>query len=156
MSKDLVLRFATIEDAQLLLDWRNDPIARENSFSSEIVKYEEHIKWYNAVLNDPNIYIYILEYDGKPIGQTRFSIENNTADISYYIATEYRGHGYATKMMSLAEKKMFDLNSNIIFEAEVKLGNIASQKVFKKLKYELIKAGDILVFQKSLRRNGHI
>ena len=48
------LREAIIEDIDILCKWANDPLVRQNSFSTEKIRYEDHVKWFNRVLKGDN------------------------------------------------------------------------------------------------------
>ncbi len=62
------VRAADPGDCMRLLAWRNDPIARSNSFSQDEVRPEEHMAWLERALVDPAQSILIGELDGAPIG----------------------------------------------------------------------------------------
>ena len=44
------LREATIGDARMLLDWRNDESTRSASLNSEEIPWEGHLAWFKRVL----------------------------------------------------------------------------------------------------------
>jgi hypothetical protein len=44
MSKAIKLRLATIEDAEMLLDWRNDPEKRNASHNTSEIALKGHIE----------------------------------------------------------------------------------------------------------------
>ena len=46
------LKEAGRKDLDLLFQWVNEPSVRKNSFSTNVVSYEEHIEWYNKILCD--------------------------------------------------------------------------------------------------------
>ncbi|MGH9508910.1 MAG: UDP-2,4-diacetamido-2,4,6-trideoxy-beta-L-altropyranose hydrolase, partial [Terriglobales bacterium] len=49
----LRLRRATEQDCRLLWEWANDPDTRANSFSSELIPWDDHQRWFRAKLSDP-------------------------------------------------------------------------------------------------------
>lgn len=51
---DLSLRPATLEDAKMLLKWRNDKATRMASHTTDEVKLEKHIEWLKATLQNQN------------------------------------------------------------------------------------------------------
>lgn len=59
----LALRRGDFGDADLLFAWRNDPLVRNNSFHHESVRWEEHVQWYKALLEDRTRFQYILTAD---------------------------------------------------------------------------------------------
>ena len=52
MSDTVKLRTATIQDADLLLEWRNDPKTRKASHNTDEVQRDEHISWLTKTLNN--------------------------------------------------------------------------------------------------------
>lgn len=107
------LRPATFSDESILLEWKNDPIARENSSYSGSILQESHARWLHRVLNDSETHLYIAEIDGMPIGQGRIerswkaiSKKMDYALVGYSIDANERGKGYgkilAKKLVSLA------------------------------------------------------
>ena len=55
----LVLRVATLSDADILLAWRNDRETRRQSKSTDKVEQSSHVSWLTAVLNDDDRALYI-------------------------------------------------------------------------------------------------
>lgn len=138
MSDGYHLRKAKDTDINLLFDWVNDPLTRQNSFHSETIPWEEHRTWFQNVLENPKQQIYIYCNLEQPIGQVRIDISNDgfEAKVSYSIAKEYRGFGYGKRMLSLLSKQVkIDFPDIRKFVAEVKPENIASQRCFLDLGY---------------------
>ena len=46
------LRPAVMDDAEIVLEWRNDETTRNNSFSKDIISLDVHKKWYKNKLDD--------------------------------------------------------------------------------------------------------
>ncbi len=92
------LRPATAEDARLLFDWRNEPLTRAMSVSTEPVTWEAHLQWLSARLARPEPGLYICEDDGSARGMVRIDDDQ----ISYSIDLNFRGKGAATRMLMLA------------------------------------------------------
>lgn len=46
-------------DSSLIYNLSNDPLVRINSFNSEPIIYENHVKWFNKVINDSNILFFL-------------------------------------------------------------------------------------------------
>lgn len=111
------MRQATMDDAELLLAWRNDPAVREASFSTAVVELEGHKAWLASKFGS----IRIAEVDGVPVGQVR--VDGDT--VSYSVAAEYRGKGYGTQIIRSVMRQPL--------VAMVKHGNVASQHVFERL-----------------------
>lgn len=125
----MILRKTINKDWKILLDWRNDPITRENSFTQDYIDEEEHKKWFYNSLKSNTREIYILEdLNTNPIGTIRSDkIKNNIFILSWSISPKYRGKGYGSKILNLFLKE-----NNGIFIAEIKPDNIPSIKMVEK------------------------
>lgn len=136
--KSVYLRKAEISDMKLLYTWANDPIVRQNSFNTATILLEDHMKWFNRIMNDDNVIQYILMSEDIPIGQIRLNIEGTTAEIGYSIGAEYRGCGYGHKILKLMINEIKDTRPEVKeLVAKVKPGNIASKSLFEDEGYEL-------------------
>ena len=94
------LRKSTYNDWKILLDWRNDPITRENSFETGEVSEQTHKLWFNDSLLNPYREIYILENNNIPIGSIRSdNVSTNQYVLSWSITSNQRGNGYGTKIL---------------------------------------------------------
>lgn len=122
------LRKATIEDRDLLFQWANDPLVRKNSFSTAEIAYEEHVDWYNRVLDREDCIQYIYMDGEYPVGQARITLNGDSAEIGLSICEEMRSRGYGQKLIALISEKVLKEFPDIskIF-AEVKPENYASQ-----------------------------
>lgn len=130
------LRLVEPKDIDLLFTWANDKEVRNNAFNTKPILFEEHKKWFSKLINDTNQVQYIFMKDDIPIGQIRFTIEDEKAYIDYSIAPEMRGKGYGKNMLSLACKIISDhFHSVKVLVGQVKKGNIASEKCFEDCGY---------------------
>ena len=122
------LRKATFNDWKILLDWRNDPTTRKNSFETGEVSEQTHKLWFNDSLLNPNRSIYILEDNFTSVGSIRSDLHwNNQSVLSWSIAPDQRGKGYGTKILEI-----YLQNKKGKFIAEIKPRNIASIKMVEK------------------------
>lgn len=132
----------TTADCSLIYNLSNDPLVRANSFNSEPIVYENHVKWFNKVINDSNI-LFFLVFEGDDfVGQIRFvrtCEESNECVISLSITPEYRGKHIGRDFMDLGIIEMEKNWKKIeIVKAEVKCENEASNKLFMKDGFDLI------------------
>ena len=125
------LRRATEEDRDLLFQWANDSLVRENSFSTVKISYEEHVKWFDRILKRDDCIQYIYMDDDCPVGQVRITLKDHTAEIGYSICAEKRRLGYGQDLLHLISEKVWEEFPDVKkVYGEVKPGNIASQKAF--------------------------
>ena len=102
--KGLYLRRADYSDIDLLYLWANDPLVRKNSFQSDFIPLDAHIKWFNNMMIDNSILQFIMMNDSIPVGQVRLNLNGEDAYIGYSIAKEYRGKGYGREIIQLITK----------------------------------------------------
>ena len=136
-------RLATETDAKLLFDWANDFDVRNNAINSQLITWEEHLKWFKKRLNSSISKIFIFQTDQQPIGQVRFEYEKNAWLIDYSVDKLHRGKGIG-KLMLKEILDYFKTNESIV--AYVKIDNIASAKIFDSLgfkKNEIVKINKI-------------
>ncbi len=133
MERRLTFRRATIDDAKLLYDWRNDPVARENSFAStKEILWEEHITWLSAKLQDDKICIFILLEDNtRPIGQVRFDVFDKVGTVSIVIDPSLRGLGYGRKGLKMLCDYIFSAQIAVCLKACIKKTHSASLDIFR-------------------------
>ena len=135
--KEIYLRQAGADDVQLFFQWVNEPAVRENSFNTEPIPWETHQQWFAKTLADDGVRIYVLMADNLPVGQVRLAFEHESWQISYSIATAFRGQGYGKMILQLAENELIrDGHIGESLLAEVKMDNIASKRIFSKLGYQ--------------------
>jgi RimJ/RimL family protein N-acetyltransferase len=145
------LRKVDYSDMELLYQWANDPRVRANAFSSALIPFDVHQKWFSEKLASQNVLIFVYHCEGKDIGQIRLDIENNIAIIDYSIDSIFRGKGYGYKMMRLVEKKIGSEYPKIkLLQAQVKYTNSTSINIFRKLNYIEHREPDLVKFTKVL------
>lgn len=132
------LREATQSDIDILYEWANDPIVRQNSFHSETIPYHVHQEWFAHMMEDENTIQYILMADGEPVGQIRLSIDGNEAEIGYSISSQHRRKGYGRMILQLIVEEVNQKFPNVEkLVAKVKPENIASKKLFESEGYDM-------------------
>ncbi len=147
---DLKLRKAKNDDAEFVLECRNDPQTRKFSFSESLIDYDSHKAWFNLKLDDPNCFIFILFDGSERVGQIRIDRVNDIGEVSYAIASDMRGNGYGNAILKLCEKV---LPSDItVLMGVVKKENIPSIKCFQFNGYSQFECGDLVCFIKTVQR----
>lgn len=124
MSKAISLRLATIQDADLLLSWRNDPETRKFSHSTGEVLRDEHLTWLTKTIDNPQRKLYVAEEVGIPVGSVRADFSEGVWEISWSTGPSARGRGVAKKMVALLAQQISEP-----IRAEVKVENIASARI---------------------------
>lgn len=124
MENNIMLREATLLDADMLLSWKNDVDVRKASHSSEIVTMEEHMSWLSSVLGSPERILLIAEENKISVGSVRADLSRGVWELHWSVSPGARGHSVAKRMVSTLAEKISDP-----IRAEVKVDNIASIKV---------------------------
>lgn len=145
---NLKLIKATKADCKNIYDWANEEEVRKNSFNSDLIKYEDHVKWFESKLNDEDVYLFIVKDKGEEdkdisVGMLRLERqENNSLLINFSIDVNSRGKGYATKLLKFIKDKY----RNELLVGKVKTTNIGSMKAFEKSEYWSEKEGNHMVY----------
>jgi len=114
-------RKVTMEDADFLLDLKNDPEVRKWAIvTHQEIKRENHLFWLEKKLKEKGIYFYILIEDDNCVGDLRVEADR---EISVRIVKEFRGKGLARQALGLIAGK---------FYAKIVEGNLASMNLFIK------------------------
>lgn len=132
------LRLADQDDMDLLYEWANDDLVRNNSFNTSKIPYADHVEWFQRMMASCNVEQYIFMDDNNPVGQVRITLYEDTAEIGYSIAADSRGHGYGKQMISELYKNVSENHPEIKkLIAKVKEDNKASKKIFEDEGYKM-------------------
>jgi perosamine synthetase len=128
----ITLRDATMADADLLLEWANDPEVRRASVNSEPIDRETHVAWLSAKLDDAETAFYVCERDGQRIGYARAERrDDDSAELAVSVAREQRNGGIGRRLIALASARaQAELGVTRIL-ARVKHDNASSLRAFE-------------------------
>lgn len=92
---NVALRPCTMNDADLLLRWRNDPAIIAHSTRKVSVNREEHMAWLKDCLSSPDTHrIFLIQADGEEMGVLRYDqTVEEAADVSIYLSPGREGDG---------------------------------------------------------------
>jgi UDP-2,4-diacetamido-2,4,6-trideoxy-beta-L-altropyranose hydrolase len=128
----ICLRPVSYSDIELLWEWANDPVTRQNSFDSAKIPWEEHSAWCQKKLSEAGCRLWIASNGGNaPVGCVRFDGKESEATISLTVAPNARGKGYGTKIIQQSCDRLFAESPFRLVHAYIKPENIASVKVFE-------------------------
>lgn len=134
---NVFLRRVKHDDLDLLHQWANDSVVRNNSFNTDHISYINHVEWFNKIMSDSAVLQFILMDDDTPVGQIRLNVVNEEAEIGYSIGSEFRGQGYGHKILQLVAdevRRSYPEIKDLI--AKVKPKNAASSSLFEFAGYE--------------------
>lgn len=128
------LRRATLQDAERLFAWRNDPVTRANSRNEAEICWNDHLQWLSRTLASKSL-LYVAEEDGTPVGTCRI---DQDGEISWTVAPEHRGKGHGREMVRLVSE-----SADRPLLAEIKASNSASLKIVQDLGFRQTRDGEV-------------
>jgi spore coat polysaccharide biosynthesis predicted glycosyltransferase SpsG/RimJ/RimL family protein N-acetyltransferase len=132
----LDLRAATLDDADRLLAWRNDEVARRSSFDPQPIDAATHASWLRDQLATPDR-VWIGELGSQPVGVIRFAIDDGIATASVALDPERRGHGIGSRLISAGCARVWAANGRTSFEAWIRPENRGSLRAFSHAGFRL-------------------
>lgn len=143
-AKHLSLRPASIDDANILFQWRNNIETRIASHINNKINWDEHIKWLKLTLENKNKKLFIAEEHGIAVGTVRAEYADNACKLSWTVSPDTRGKGIGKKMLGLLANKI-----NEPIHAEIKKGNEASSRIAEHSGMKLVREdNNILYYQR--------
>lgn len=139
-TKKLYLRPMIEDDAQFIVNMRNNPKILNSLFSYKMITVQEHLNWYkNNLNNDNRIDLMICKKDdNKRIGTVNLAnidYKNQKAEFGIMIAESFWNKGYAYESSDRFINYSFNqLNLNKIY-LEVLKENDAAINLYKKLDF---------------------
>lgn len=141
----LVARAATLEDARLLWEWRNDPATRESSRSTEEVPWDDHLKWLAGSLNRTDRMLLLVEDEAGPVGTVRWDLTRDTEgerewEVSITVAPQRRRQSLARPLLRAGEEALSAMARSsatdvTAYLAVVHIDNEASVRLFETSAY---------------------
>lgn len=114
----LTTRPVTIEDAKLLLGWKNEEDTRKNSIVTDaVIEFSDHLQWLTKRLQADPLNFWVILLDDEPVGDVRLEGQ----EISIRMDKKYRGMGLATQAIAMFSGPLC---------AKIRTHNIASMRVF--------------------------
>jgi spore coat polysaccharide biosynthesis predicted glycosyltransferase SpsG/RimJ/RimL family protein N-acetyltransferase len=121
----ITVRRATAADSDLLLAWRNDPLTRRWSVTTDPVPVDDHRRWLAKALTDR--VLLVAEEHGTPIGTVRFDPRGpGEAEVSITLAPAARGRALAGPVLGAAHDEL----PGVRVVARVHRDNHASRRLF--------------------------
>jgi RimJ/RimL family protein N-acetyltransferase len=114
-------------------------------FSSAPIEWEQHVKWFQESLTNPNRYLFIYEKE-MPIAVLRLDKEDTVAEISINVSSKYRGKGYGTTALIECTRRVPSLGINNLI-AKIKNKNTASVAIFSKAGFKEISRGHFITME---------
>ena len=153
----LLMRDATLQDSDLVLNWRNNLDVRLFSHNKELISKKAHSSWLlNRLTQIQTQPFWLFEEDSELIGMVRFDLrpERNLFEISIVINPLHRGEGYGKRILESSVQRCTKLYPEFNFCAEVHKENIASKVLFFNSGFkEIDEIGSFLVLERRANFN---
>ena len=131
MEEPVRVRSAVAADADLLLDWVNDPEARVASLTPGPIERDGHVRWLTGILASERAGLWIGMADDRPIGQVRVVVdEQGDGEVSVSVAAEARGRGLALPLLEAGLAAAARHVPVVTFVAHVRSSNEPSRRLF--------------------------
>lgn len=139
---ELSVRRADIQDAEMILKWRNHSSVRFVSRESASLDAEEHAGWMKRVLADTGRHLLIGHVAGVDVGVIRFdTLSPQCMEVSLYLDPNFQGLGLGPAMLRAGEAHLSSkLGVQLQLVATVLEGNAASRRLFESSNYQFVKA----------------
>jgi len=131
---ELLLRHAKLKDSIKIYHLRNHPKVRQSSHNTNMIKIEEHQRWFVNILLDDTKQILIAQEKDDFVGSVRLELVNNTCLISWSVSPDFQGRGIGKVMVAMAVKTV-----KIKIKAEIKNNNHASIKIAEYIGMKFVK-----------------
>lgn len=144
-ASELVMRAATIDDADRLLEWVNAPDSLSNKAATTgPIDRRTHVDWLQARLADETCRLCIVESGGTPVGQVRLERKSGGYHVDIYIVPAFRRGGLARLALG---KAISDIALHPVI-AVVWAGNAPSISLFRSLGFvESGRRGDYITYR---------
>lgn len=133
-----ILRNVFPMDCIQYFHWFNDDKTRKYSNQPDVIEWSEHKQWFTNSINNPNkkMFMFIQTNPYAAVGQIRFELTDNEWWLNYSIDSSFRGKGLSKLMITQGVEKLQSDNQIVVFKAQVKPENIASNKVLTSLGWQ--------------------
>lgn len=118
------MRTAGSGDVRVFWEWANEKMVRVNSFCREAIPWEEHVAWFFRKLESPDSLLFVaLDMDDVPMGQIRFDLKADEAELHYSLDAKARGKGYGPEIVDRGIAALLEKRAIYRIHALVKSDN---------------------------------
>jgi RimJ/RimL family protein N-acetyltransferase len=129
-SAPITFREANKDDVKLYFEWTNDPLVRSQSFQSNDIQYEDHVRWFESKIEDAKALMLLFSDEEAYIGQVRIEQKLDVNVISVSLAASSRGKRYGSRILRLVAIE-FQKRAGGAISAYIRKDNQASIRSFE-------------------------
>lgn len=134
----IVIRQANEADSPKLFEWRNHPSIRLASRNADLITWENHQKWFAAVMASQDKLLLIGQIGEMPVGVVRFDRQGGCDEVSIYLVPDGNSSGQGRNLLLAAEQWLKANRPEIKSICAVVLGgNEPSQRLFSGSNYRV-------------------
>lgn len=134
----ICMREATRNDSRDLYAWRNHAVIRAASRNTNLIEWDDHQRWFESVLADPNRILLLGSVQDSPVGVVRFDLTGAEAEVSIYLVPEDLSSGMGAELLSASEQWLRTAVPQVrLIHAHVLAGNDRSMSLFANADYSL-------------------
>lgn len=154
---EIIQRAANLNDAGVLLKWRNSPDVRKYSFHTEEIQLEEHEKWLVSRLKRIQLEPFFVFYvNDVAVGMTRLDILPGSTfehEVSIMVDPEMNNMGIGTRILNTTCETFFTLQLGTSLVAKIHEKNFKSKKLFEKAEFKHYEIqGEFLIYRRLLEQ----
>ena len=132
----VTFREANKNDVKIYFEWTNDSLVRSQSFQSDDIQYEDHVRWFESKIEDSKTLMLLFSDEEKHIGQVRIEQKPDENFISVSLAASSRGKRFGSRILRLASIEFQKIIGGAI-SAYIRKDNQASIRSFESAGYVL-------------------
>lgn len=136
----MIIRKADIQDSSDILSWRNDPVTRSMFITNIHIGIDDHIKWYNSILQAEHIAIFIGVFQDFKVGVCRFDYCNikKATEVSINLNPRMRGKKLSHELL-VGSIYQYRISNKYPLIATIKKINLPSLLIFIKSGFSIEK-----------------
>jgi len=132
----MVIRRATIDDLDMVINWRNSPEVMEQSSGQRQVTREEHIRFFHETIVGETRLLWIINPNA---GTVRVDRHGERATISIYVLKEFQGQGKGTTSLISACRDAFAHWDDVMeLQANIREDNLRSIATFSAVGFQRV------------------
>lgn len=129
----VTLKRVVNSDSIIIFTWRNEASTVSWMGAARELSFEEHQRWFNSVVDDPNYLLFIIAFDTIPVGHLRYQKHaDNAAKVSINITHSMHGKGIASQAFKKGSEFVRGCDFAEDIFAYVQATNIGSIKALEK------------------------
>lgn len=135
---EVLLKKATHDDCRQLYEWRNAPQTRYYFNNPDPIKWEDHVQWFQQVVDRPDRILLIGYVDSDPVGVLRYDLRGCEAEVSIYLVPGKTGRGFGPALLREGNRYIQTDQPGVNrIVAQVLPENKASIRAFEKAHFRL-------------------